>query len=392
MNKTALKAAVVALIAASSMTFAGEGDFPLDIVNRLRVEHDDNWTLTENNEQDSLKIIEELDINKDFNFGDSYLYLRYRPVFIYWFDRDPDDTDFHHHADVGFNQAITPRLDLTIRDSFRVAEVPQIEDRGTLLRDENDYTYNSLLGKLTAAVTANTDVDLAARHVMRSFDKDDIAANNDFDLIVLGLDLRHAITPETTLGVEGRHETIEYDGANRDSDTISVGGALIHQFSPVLRGNVRAGWQQKSFDQSGVEDNDKPYGSGSLTFLPSDATSLTVGAGYSLFESSVTSFSNQERLRYYASLAHDITAKISGYLSAAFIQGDYDRSEVAAGNEALVTADGEQDYTQLSARASYAVNRANSLEAGYTFSDVDSNFEQDYSRNRIFLGWRLKIN
>jgi hypothetical protein len=50
-------------------------------------------------------------------------------------------------------------------------------------------------------------------------------------------------------------------------------------------------------------------------------------------------------------------------------------------------------YLSLALRGTYQINRNNFVELGYTFStrSVDESTLSDYDRNRIELGWKLRL-
>jgi len=199
-----------------------------------------------------------------------------------------------------------------------------------------------------------------------------------------------------------------------------VVAALQQVFNPNLFADLRVGYERKELDQAVEDSQETPYGEISLTFLPSPATRITGGAGYSLFETDVYPFGNQTRTRFFANLAHDLTAKISLYLSGIYTKGDYDgddlpegatlrdlptkvREEIAPGaTEAQLdsplsqefidaVSDKSEDIYQVSARVTYKVNRLNWLEAGWQYSKLDSDLREDFERNRVHVGWKLKL-
>ncbi len=123
--------------------------------------------------------------------------------------------------------------------------------------------------------------------------------------------------------------------------------------------------------------------------LPPPAPRLPSGVIFSQYESNISPSASQERTRLFASLAHDVTARVSGFLTGAYTLGKYDQEDVPETTD--VAADGDEDTVQVSARATYQVNRLNHLELGYQFLDVSSDIRTEYSRNRVNVGWVLKI-
>ncbi|HDL77267.1 MAG TPA: hypothetical protein ENG36_00670, partial [Lentisphaerae bacterium] len=54
-------------------------------------------------------------------------------------------------------------------------------------------------------------------------------------------------------------------------------------------------------------------------------------------------------------------------------------------------SDKSEDIYQVSARVTYKVNRENWLEAGWQYSKLDSDLREDFERNRIHVGWKLRL-
>ncbi|MBU0677262.1 MAG: outer membrane beta-barrel protein [Verrucomicrobia bacterium] len=385
---------LVVLFALQVAAIAKEGARSWQIHNRLRLEYDDNIrTEMDGQEDSSFKVIEEVEALLNANMENTFISLRLRPSFVWWDDRPEDQSDVHVDLDFILNQRFNPRTSLSVKDGLRRAELPSLEDdaRGTL-RMDNDYTYNTLNALGMYKISPQTRVELEGRHILLRYDENAVADTEDFDILVGGASVRHQFAPDTVLGAEARYETISYDSAlDRDSDTIHLGGSVEQTFSPNLLGNARAGWQRKEFDAGTTDSTDAPYGDVTMSFIPSPQTRMTVGASYSFFESSVTPFLNQNRARFHAAIAHDLTAKIALYLSAGYIMSEYDGQETP--ETAGTVTDGNEDVKQLSARVTYKVNRSNWLEASWQYTDFESDLagREDYERNRFGLGWKVQL-
>lgn len=398
------------LVALQGVVLAqGSGGRPLTVVNRIRVEYDDNIRQEDQDADSSLKIVEDLEFHLDMNLEQTFLSLRYRPSFVWWDDREEDDSDIHHDLDFILNHQFDPRLSLSIKDTFRLAELPELVEDNAIVRQQNDFIYNTLNGTLSVKMQPDTRLEVGGRHIMLRYDESDVGNREDYDLVVGGVTLRHQLLPETSIAGDLRYEQITYDNddVDRGSSSIQGGLNLEHALSPNLLGNARAGYQHKEFDDSEIENESSPYVDASLTVLPSPATRITLGAGYSLFESGVFPYANQQRTRVFASLAHDVTAKVSCYLSAVYTQSDYDAEqipgdatgvveEVDEAGEPLIVVDyedGTEDVTQVSARATYKVNRNNWLEAGWQYTQLESDLStrEEFERNRLHVGWKIKL-
>lgn len=367
------------------------------VENRLRVEYDDNIYQETTDENASWKIIEEVIFQINFRLQDrTYFGLRYRPSYVYWFDREPDKSDLNHDLDIVFNQAFSPRLTLSVVDTLRRGELPELVDGNVLVREKDDFWYNTANVTLGIGVRPDTRLDVAGRYVLLRYDEDIVSATDDFDLFVGGLTLRHQWKPETAFLLELRGETIEYEGPDRGSESVFVGVGAEQTFSPQLIASVRGGYQRKEFNKSELGSEESPYGDVALTFLVTPALRLTAGAGYSLFETDVYPFANQTRSQVFGSVAYDATARLALYLTGSYINGDYDAKQAVEKN---VVKSGEEDIVQASARVTYKVNRSNWLEAGWQFSDLDSGirtvagdqYRASFQRNRFDIGWKVRF-
>ena len=383
------------LMAAQGIAMAAaEGARPYQINNRMRVELDDNIYATEENPEESLKFIEELEILLNFNLPQTYVSLRYRPAYVWWEKREPDDTDFQNDMDLVLNHEFSSRVSLSMVDTLRRGEQPDSLSEDNVVVENEDFYYNSAVGTLAYMIRPTTKLEAAGRYIlMRYDDNEELANNDDYSQTVGGLTLRHQLVPATTVVGDFRFASISYDENQtyeRGSSTVSGGGGVEQIFSPSLVGAARAGFEQKSYDAEELGDSSTPYADASLTFLPSPRTRLSAGAGYSFYESDVQAFANQTRTLVFASLAHDLTAKVSWYLSGGYTISEYSIDESPDITQRI---DGTENITQVSTRLTYKVNRANLLEAGWEYVNLES--EEDlrvsYDRNRFDVGWKYQF-
>ncbi len=367
---------------------AEESAQSFQVKNRFRVGWNDNVYETSKNQEESFVIIEELEFVLNLDLEQTFLGARYRPTFMWWDNRNPDDTDFHHEADLIFAHNFTPRLSLSVKETLRIAELPELIDRGTVARENDDYIYNLLDGVLGYKISDPTRLEFGGRYTLLRYDDNAVAATDDYDIYAAGVTLRHQLQRETALNGEVRMEQIEYDGPDRGSDTIYAGAGLEEIFSPNLVGSVRGGWQVKDFNNSDLGSEDSPYADVSLTYLPSPKTRLSGGLGYSLFESDIFPYASQDRTLTFLTLAHDLTARIQLFLAGSYQNSAYHSDEAI---EDPNGSDGEEDVWQMSARSSYMVNRNNYLEAQISYMNFESELREEFDRTRIELGWRTQL-
>ncbi|MEM7394107.1 MAG: outer membrane beta-barrel protein, partial [Verrucomicrobiota bacterium] len=181
----------------------------------------------------------------------------------------------------------------------------------------------------------------------------------------------------------------------RDSDTIFVGVAADHTFSPNFLGDIRAGYQQKNLDDAvGDDEISSPYVDLTLTFLPSPDTRIATGVGFSQYEAHVEPFANQERFRVFGSLVKELTGKVTWYNTISLTQSSYDSDELsssAVASRETGIADGDEDIVRFGTRLSYRMNRSNWLEAGWSHLTFDSDVRSEFDRNRLSLAWRTRL-
>ena len=388
------------LLALASPAFA---ESPIHLNNRLRLGYDDNvyqageataadGSTVTHDETDSFRIIEELEMLVNLNLQRTYLGLRYRPSFIWYSDRDDDDSDFLHDVDLNFVQKITPALVLSISDTLRASQLPELQDENYVVRAKDDNYYNSALATLSYNVRPETRLDLSGRYILLRY-TEDANENDNYYSAVGGLTLRQQLASRTTLMGDLRYQTVVYDEAeeayNRDANSVFGGLGVEQTFNPKLLGSLRAGVEQRMYDNDAADDNTQPYGELSMTFLPTPATRITTAASYSIYESDIATYLSQNRTYLSLSFAHDFTTKLNFYLSGAYSLNQYEA------DYALETGAVDADETSflLSARLAYRINRINWLEVGYQFIKLDSDLvnRESYDRNRFDIGWKIQL-
>lgn len=382
------------LLALAAPAMAASASSPLHMNNRLRLGYDDN-VYQEDSDHDpdsSMRIVEEIELLANLNMERTYLGLRYRPSLLWYQDREPDDTDILHDLDLNFIHTFSPVLSLSINDTLRAGQLPELQDDGYVVRQEDDNTYNSAIATLSYNLRPETRIDVSGRHIMLTYSEDE-NDNNNYYSVVGGLTLRQQLASRTTVMADGRYQALVYNDAddlhNRDADTLYAGLGLEQTFSPQLIGSLRAGLQNRTYDDDYYDDNAQPYGELSMTFLPTPATRITGAASYSIYESDIAEYLSANRTYLSLSFAHDFTTKLSVYLSSGFAFNAYEADYAL--DDGLEDAD-ETSYL-VSARATYRVNRINWIEAGYQYVMFDSDVSgrESYERNRIDVGWKIQL-
>lgn len=381
-------------IAVMSLTvFAGmsvQAASPFQVSNRLRLEYDDNIYETQTDEQDSFKIIEEVGLQYDLNLDQTAFSINYHPSFVWWADRAGDDTDLHHSLDLVLKHRFSPRVGIDMKETLRVADRPELIDRGATIRENGDYLYNSVGAGMDFLVSPKTFMDAEGRYLILRYDDNQLSFDRDYDLVVGGLSLRREFSERNTSSLQFRYEDISYDGPDRGSDSVQTGIEVEQIFNPQFIANARAGFQYKSYNDSVAGDDTAPYFNMGLTFLPNPDTRLNLGAGYSLYEADLDAYNNQERTRFTFGASRDITAKLALHLDGYYTLSSYDAKNVRTEDDGAYS-NGDENVFQLSARATYQVASDNWIEAGWQYTDLNTDLREDFQRNRLNLGWKIRI-
>ncbi len=406
--------AVVLVLLATVWTASAEKPRNLTVENSLRLGFDDNVYLSSSNEEDSFRITDELALTGDLRLENTYLSLRYRAG-LTWYDNRPDnDTEWSHQVNFLWNQTLSRRFSLGVLDAFSYQDRPElINEDGTIRRSDSSYAYNSLNATLATILSAKTRLDLSGRSQMLRYDEERLAEVEDYDIYGAGATLRSQVAKETAAFMDLRYESLEYtDSASlalspvllpgsaevsqvtvpdRGADTTSAGAGVEHTFNPNLIGMARAGLTYKEYDAANSDNDSAPYGELSLTMLPSPATRVTLGAAYSLFQSSVSTYANQERTALTLKVGHDLAAKVQVSVAASFVNSDYEAADTVDTVAEDTATDGNEEALTLATRLTYRVNRTNWLEAGWSLSDLSSDVRSDYQRNIYDIAWRVRL-
>ncbi len=398
---------IFALLFAVCFGAVAKSGLPFTVDNRLRLEWDDNirqeW---KGAEDESWKIIEQLQIIGDISAENTFVSVRYLPSYTYW-DNKPgyDSSDLHHALDFMLNQKFSPRLTLAIGETLRYSELSELratDSSDVIIRPDNTYLYNTASADLSYRMTTSMKLRASGEYEILSYDENDVSYREDYDIFGVGFDVQNVFTENTTAGVQLRLSEIGYDGGqdskgikfgDRSSNDMQIGGNLQQIFSPQLLGNVRAGYMKKEFDDTDTDDTDAPYGDASLTYLPSPRTRITLGGSYSLYEADVYPYANQTRTSVYGSLGTDVTGKIDFFVSGAYTMGEYKAEEAVQtpGYNNAKLKGGDDDVIQVSSRLRYNVYHRNFIELGYQYTDISSDVRVEYDRNRYWIGWQTRL-
>lgn len=350
-------------------------------------------------------------------FGLSYLY-----TLRYYIDREDEEMDHTHQANMKLSHSFNERFSIDVKDSFVIAQEPSIIDPtiSTTLpaRAEGDNVRNFGSIQFNAAVVENFSVNAGYRNSIYDYeeDADDILAAPRFGVgsrsAVLDrmehmfyVDGNYQVLPKTTVSLGYQFGINDftsedplfgiYNGNARDSRSHFATVGVKQHLNPQLDVSVRGGIQYTTYDNETLfDDQVSPYAEASLRWGYMEGSSLQVGARHQRIATDVRLVRNaaavdvpiadQQATTVWVSVNQAITGKLT-----AIVMGQYQYS--AYGDSSVTdTTDPVDQIFFAGASLAYQFNPHISAEAGYTFDRLDSDLLfRSYTRNRFYVGTRL---
>lgn len=410
-----------AMICLAGTVSAERADRPANLTfeNRLRLAHDDNVGQRAEDKQSSLRVNQEATLSGSFRGENTFVGLRYQ-LGLHWYeDRDDEDTDVNHEADFIWNQTLSRRFSFSLADTFRITEQPElVREDGTLRRRDSSYLYNAVRGTLSAVTTPRTSLNMSARYVLLRYDEDALAERDDYDLVAGGLTLRGRVGADTSAFMDVRAENIDYRGAgqtqrddiefpgadrervaeaarrrvpDRSADTLSAGIGIEHSLGADTSAMLRGGVSYREFKAANTDSETSPYAEGRLTYHYSPATRFVISASYQLAQPSLISYVRQERTSAELRVSHDVTSRLSLVLVGGVVHSEYDREKTVDTLDPDEVESGSETALTTRARLAYRIGSNNWLEAGWQYTDLDSDLRDHYTRNLYDVAWRIRL-
>ncbi|VGO15501.1 hypothetical protein PDESU_04084 [Pontiella desulfatans] len=365
--------------------------------NHVRLGYDSNIYGTADAEGSAF-LTDIVNLSGKMNFSsrtDALVY--WQPEFQYRFDADPK---FITYQDLygRLNHAMSQRAFLTLSDRFRYQQKEgQTGLVGGGVQDFNqNYIENDLQGAIDYTLSSKNYLKVGGGYEVRVWDDSEYGKgtkNNDYNQLTADGSFIRQFKPNKTQGMAGiNYVNNEFAGDRGGYDSVTVLGGVDQNFNKNVTGYGRLGWSFNTVDGKESYDTSSPYLQAGMEVNPTARTSFNGSMGYSMYRSENSVYNAQNRFNVGLGAKHDITAKISLVGSFTYSYSLY-KSDYAADVDGTVdvpAGDVDDNYLTLALRCSYQVNRNNFLEAGYLYANRFSDFT-DWDRNRVDLGWRLRL-
>ena len=369
--------------------------------NHVRVGYDDNVNMTDNKDAKETGYLTNISqITGKFIFSSrTEAIIFWQPEFRYRFSADPKLVSYQDLY-ARLDHAISQRLFMTLSDRLRYQD-REAQRQGVKSSDQN-YLDNDLQGSLTFTLSSLSNIKVAGGYMTRTWD-DDIygeVRGNNFDKVSVDASFVRQIFNEKVDGLVGvNYSSLNHEGQRGGYNSVAAYLGIDQIFNPKLTAYGRFGYQASTVDTleattaadvKSSADDSSPYAQGGFDYAASARTSFNGALGYSLTSSENSLYNAQNRLNLGLGMRHDITAKINVSATLSYFYSMYD-SDYTTGISAV--SDAEDHYTSLALRATYQINRNNFFELGYIYSTRKTNSSNltDYDRNRVELGWKLRL-
>ena len=358
---------------------------PVKISNTLRVGWSDNPYSLPQNEDDSFFVEDVLDLAFRASISDrTDITVKGRLRF----DMDEEDDGIYPNFFGTLNHAFSSRLLFSLSDTFIM------DDRnGTLSRpgqERVDFWRNTLNGDLTYLLGMRNRLSGFGKYGMER--NDDGGEFYDYTRYEFGVSWGYDLVPQQTrTTLFAKHANVEFDGISgnhRELNQEFIYAQLDHTFSPTWQGNVRGGatYTQRKF---GTEKNtmDPLFGAG-IVYTPSPRTRANADIDYSYEQTEAVDRGGRMATQISLGIEHELTARVTVKSKFRFSNSDYSEKDSTVGK----SGNFNEKFWDWDTRVSYKLNRMHSLEAGYRYSERESdNKNGNWTRNRVDIGWRVDL-
>jgi hypothetical protein len=347
------------------------------------------------------------------SFGVGYFYS------LKWYEaRDDDRYDHVHQFNAKLSHAFNERFSLDLRESFAMAQEPQVIDSDVLTnpaRSEGDNIRNIAGILLSAELVERLSMNLGYNNTFFDYEENaaDVRARqatagvpiNGFNSRSALLDrmehqirseLTYKFTPQTTgvLGYQFEYRDFSsnnlvdygaagaFPGDSRDAVQHFMYAGVRQAWSPQLVASLQGGVMYTRYENETLFDDQwGPYADGSLRWTYTEGSSIQLNATHRRSATDIPNAPDQEATSVTLSWTHLIFTKLTSVVVAQYQHAEYE----IVGGPSLA-----DDILLGGANLTFQLNRFAGLELGYTYDRVSSDVAiRSFTRNRVFAGVRL---
>ncbi|HEY1662224.1 MAG TPA: outer membrane beta-barrel protein [Verrucomicrobiae bacterium] len=332
---------------------------------------------------------------------------------LYYYQKREDlgqnPIDQSHEFDLWIDHAFTPRWEARFEDTVTVAQEPGLgTPAGQPIAVDNRVEGNNLVNganfTLTTDWTPEFSTKLNYANTYYSYQNSggtagapSLAGQLDRDENLISINFQRTVSPETMAWVGVQYQQVNYlageaiapgyFSSSRDNRSYYGYGGVSHSFLDNLTGSFQLGVQYTSYyNDPNATSALGPYGNASLVYTYASGSYASIGVTETRNATDTVGINSngqitqdQESTVIYGSINHPLTPKLIGTATVNYQYSIYHDGSVN---------DQAANFLQLGLNFTYTFTPHLSAEAGYNFDwyKTVSTLQQDYNRNRIYLG------
>jgi hypothetical protein len=371
--------------------------------------YDDNYTTAPSDlKRESWGVAVSPNVAVNFLLDNTYIGLSYVFDMRWYADRENNEADYSHLANLRINHMFNERFELDVTDRFLVAQEGMLEFDAitTPLRTEGDVVRNVARVQFDAGITEVASARIAYQNLWVDFEQDGNGSRSAL------LDRMEHLIPveglwnfrEDTAALIG-YQFLSVD--HNSSDSIFVPGVGLqpaeirdaqnhrvylgveHDVSNQVEAAVRVGAQFVNYnnlpDGSDLDESKTiPYADARGTWTYNPGSYVQLGVVHTLNQTDVVAL-DQQSTSVWLLLNHKITPKLTGGLLGRFQYSTF--------NEGVYDGDNDLIYI-VGVNLEYEFIPNLFGDIGYNYdrldSDIDVPYDRSYDRNRVWFGLRAQ--
>ena len=376
-------------------------DKSINIENHIRYGYDDNLSNTPDSQGDA---VDSLYLSDIFNItakiipsDQSTLLFFYQPELTYRFDAD-DEFLYLQDMYLNYMRSLSPVSQFQLTDRFRISEpdLNQIDGRS--------FTENDLKASYVKNINKNTGINLLFGYTER---KNEDNTNRQFDTRdfkrtrLAYLLSRNLDEERKTLsgGINFNDHQIQHEGGSIKTTTIFAG--YDYAINNRLQTSTQLGYTFGDINRASgssttnfvndTSNSESPFFEVGMNYILSKNTKINSSYSYSLRYTTLSLYNAEIRSDFLIAIQHKFTPKISLALSLSKVNSDYESEflRLYSGSESNL----KDSNTIINLRGEYLIDRNHAIEYGYQNRERNGwdPASQSYSRNKVYLGWKLNM-
>lgn len=321
--------------------------------------------------------------------------LQYIYRLLQYTNRDNADQQQSHIVDLSVSHAFTPRLSVTVYDTFRRGIEPELVENSIVTRQRGDFNFNNVGGSVGYQFSPRWSAGLSPNWEILEYDETAIATNDNRQTFGVNAYANYAVTPRLFVGGNYRYSFTEYTAGSstnesRDVDSQALFATVIYRYKPQVALQLSAGAQLAGFAD---ESSDlSPYVSLTGSYNVGAKTTASAGFTYSIALTEVAQYRSSDQASWFVNLRHQITTKFSTSVDALYVMSTLNNlnPDFKSPFPGITPPTRSESVIRFGCNLRYDFTRWASLSLNYNHDQADSEIKgRSYDRNRYSLNLRL---